>query len=242
VIRFRLAGIPVGVHLSFGFVALLAIGQLEGVELVAWTVAVFIAVLLHEAGHAFTARAFGASSVAITLFALGGVTTYPARTPMSPGRRFLVSAAGSGVGIAAGGSLLLLANAGAFRDLPDLVRVGISSFIFASLVWGILNWIPMLPLDGGQMLASALEGLVPKRAATLTRVISLVVGLAAMGAALYFEQFFAAFFVAFLLMAGLRQPMRPPPPDAPTDRPGGPAGAADQEPRPADPEPPAFPI
>ncbi|MEN8114648.1 MAG: site-2 protease family protein [Actinomycetota bacterium] len=234
-LRFPLFGVPVSVHWTFLFVALFGMSVYSGIEIAAWTAAVFVAVLLHESGHAFTARAFGASPVAITLFALGGVTTWSAPKELSPGRRFVVSAAGSAVGIAAGVVVIVLARRGLFDGLPDLVFVFLQSFVWAGLVWGILNWIPILPLDGGHMLQHGLEIFTPKRAAGIARVVSIIAGVIVIGLALYFGEMILAIFVAMITFMGMRagreakQEPRPPEPPPPTEQP-------------PDQEPPAFPI
>ena len=61
VLRFPFFGVPVSIHLSFGLVVLFGLGSYRGWDLAAWTGAVFVAVLLHESGHAFTAKRFGAA-------------------------------------------------------------------------------------------------------------------------------------------------------------------------------------
>ncbi|MEN8235479.1 MAG: site-2 protease family protein [Actinomycetota bacterium] len=236
-LRFPLFGVPVSVHWTFLLVALFGMGVYSGIEIGAWTAAVFVAVLLHESGHAFTARAFGASPVAITLFALGGVTTWSASKDLGPGRRFVVSAAGSAVGIAAGVVVIVLARRGLFDGLPDLAFVFLQSFVWAGLVWGILNWIPILPLDGGHMLQHGLEIFTPKRAAGIARVVSIIAGVIVIGIALYFGEMFLAIFVAMITFMGMRsgQQAKPKPrplqpqPEPPTEQP-------------PNQEPPAFPI
>ena len=61
-LKFPLLGVPVTVHWSFAIVAFFGIGMYDTApEIGAWTEAVFLAVLLHESGHAFTARAYGAT-------------------------------------------------------------------------------------------------------------------------------------------------------------------------------------
>ena len=35
--------------------------------------------------------------------------------------------------------------------------IGLWAFMLAALVWGVLNWVPVLPLDGGHMTQSLLE-------------------------------------------------------------------------------------
>ncbi|HHC09485.1 MAG TPA: hypothetical protein ENK55_12360 [Actinobacteria bacterium] len=215
-IRFRLAGIPVGVHVSFGIVALMGLGLYRGVELVAWTVAVFLAVLVHELGHAFTARAFGGRRIEVTLFALGGVTTWRPGVPMSPWRAFVVAAAGSAVGIAAGGLVWLAFRLGLAGGVPHLGVVFAQSFVWAALGWGLLNWIPILPLDGGRMLEHLVAAVAPGRAHGVARVVSIVVGTVLVVVLWRAGSRFFAFFVATLTLVGARRegterPRRSPP-------------------------------
>lgn len=217
-LRFPLGPIPVRVHFSFALIALLAYPTLQGQELIPWTAAVFLAVLLHEAGHAFTANAYGADGISITLFALGGFTTYLADPPLSPGRRFFVAAAGSGVGIIAGGGLLLAVRAGLMSDVSRLAQIGINGFIFASLVWGVLNWVPIRPLDGGQMMTSFLQIVVPQYSEAASKVITVVVGAAAVLVAISFDQLFAAAFVVYLVIMGVRSPTSESISEEPTSR------------------------
>jgi Zn-dependent protease len=234
VLRFPLLGVPVSIHWSFLFVAVFGLGVYSGWEIAAWTGAVLIAVLLHESGHAFTAKAFGASPVSITLFALGGFTSWAAPKTLGPGRRFIVSAAGSAVGIAAGLGVIALSRSGTLDGVPDLAWVFLQSFVWAGLVWGILNWIPILPLDGGHMLRHALEMVTPTKAAPIARWISVVTGVAVVATAFYFGETFLAIFVAMITFMGFREGR-------------GESGEPQPRPKPRveeppDTEPPAFPI
>mgnify|MGYP000278902774 FL=1 len=235
-LKFPLFGVPVSVHFSFLLVAVFGLGVYRGWEIAAWTGAVFVAVLLHESGHAFTAKAFGGTSVSITLFALGGFTSWGAAQTMGPGRRFLISAAGSAVGIAAGLALIGLGRSGALDGLPDLAIVFLDSFVWAGLVWGVLNWVPILPLDGGHMLQHGLEMFIPSKAASIARVVSILAGVAAIVAALYFRQTFLAIFVGLITLMGVRSGREDP---QPPPRPAAEPPPADVHP---DEEPPAFPI
>jgi Zn-dependent protease len=235
VLKFPLFGVPVSVHFSFLLVAVFGLGVYRGWEIAAWTGAVFVAVLLHESGHAFTAKAFGGTSVSITLFALGGFTSWGVTRDMGPGRRFLISAAGSAVGIAAGLAVIGFGRSGALDGIPDLAIVFLDSFVWAGLVWGVLNWVPILPLDGGHMLQHGLEMFIPSKAAGIARVVSILAGVVAIAAALYFGQTFLAIFVGLITLMGLRSG---------SEEQSAPEPAA--EPPPADvrpdEEPPAFPI
>jgi Zn-dependent protease len=239
--RFPFFGVPVSVHWSFLIVAFFGLNRYDSIPQVAgWTVAVFAAVLFHEAGHAFTAKAFGATQISITLFALGGLTTWVPRRDMGPGKRFVVSAAGSAVGIALGLGILFLARQGLLDGLPDWAHAFFETFILAGLLWGVLNWIPMLPLDGGHMLEHGLALIVPRYAERATLVITVVVGVALVIGAFAIQETFLGIFLIFLLVSGVRslpgtprQSTPPPPQPLPTQE------APDQG---RDQEPPAFPI
>jgi stage IV sporulation protein FB len=212
--RFSFFRIPVGVHFTFLFIAVIV--GVRGsntrfgaaAETTAILIAIFAAVLAHEAGHAFTARHYGASDISITLFALGGVTSYRGDPPLSPGRRFMITAAGSAAGIVVGGSSALLAATGIFDSTSELFRFSGRWFIFASLGWGLLNWIPIRPLDGGQMLTAALEIVAPRRADFIARVVTAVVGGAIVAAAFAFGQPLMGLYVAFIAMFGMRRQNR----------------------------------
>jgi len=245
VLKFRLGPIPVSVHTTFLILALFGWMRYEtAAYTAAWTLGVFFAILAHEAGHAFTAYGFGARGISIMLFAFGGATTYPLTTRMTPGKRFLISAAGSAVGIATGAVVLVVgANQGWFdlnfsrfppfdRINPDFLSVTMVGYIEAALFWGILNWLPMRPLDGGQMVQSFLEMVAPAIAESATKAVSLAVGIPVIVLSLANQEIFIAMFVGFLLMTGLRTPPRPPTSPPRTD----PAPGSDQR-LPTRPEP-----
>ena len=222
-VKFRLGAVPVTIHLSFLILALFGWLRFEDpAYTIAWTVGVGLAILAHEAGHAFTARAFSTPNVAIMLCAFGGATTYPLTTRITPGRRFLISAAGSAVGIATGAALLAVGSNQGWFDIRlafppmriaqlDPLTVLAFGFIEAALFWGILNWIPMRPLDGGQMVQSLLEMTFPAVAERATRAISLVVAIPIIIWGLVNGFIFLAMIVGFLLLSGLRTPPQPPP-------------------------------
>lgn len=240
-LNFRLGAVPVAVHLSFLILALFGWMRYgTAVYTAAWTVGVFFAILAHEAGHAFTARGFGARGVRIMLFAFGGATTYPVTTRITPGRRFLISAAGSAVGIATGAVLMYVGTSQGWFDLdfgswppyerinPDFLSVMVVGYIEAALFWGILNWLPMRPLDGGQMVHSFLEMVAPSIAEPATKAVSLIIGVPVIVFALANQQLFMAMIVGFLLVSGLRSAPAPPAsgPQVETGAPPGSPGEA----------------
>ncbi|HEY2670106.1 MAG TPA: site-2 protease family protein [Rugosimonospora sp.] len=159
----RVAGVPVFLTASWfvlavlvtvtygGFVAARrpelpgALAYLIGFGLV---VCLLISVLLHELGHALTARRYGIGVRGITLEMLGGYTEMDRDSPR-PGIEAIVSLVGPAVSFALG---LLAALATAV--LPDGTVLHELAFqlAFSNLVVAVFNVLPGLPLDGGRAL------------------------------------------------------------------------------------------
>lgn len=157
-IRFSLFGIPVHIQPWF-WISLAIIGggayansKEALLRLALFMLAGLISILVHELGHALTGRAFGARSE-ITLQAFGGMATFAGARFTRP-QHFLVTAAGPGVQILLGLAVFLL--------IPDVMMLSSPAGYFwkiltwISLAWAIINLLPVLPLDGGQMVNALL--------------------------------------------------------------------------------------
>lgn len=163
----RLAGIEVRVHATFlillawvAFVSWQAGGSArQAISGVLFILALFASVVLHEYGHALTARRFGVRTREITLLPIGGVAQLE-RIPTDPRQELLVSLAGPAVTVAI--VLVLwgvLALAGRSTS-PDAVVREDAPFL-ARLMWAnvwlaLFNVIPAFPMDGGRVLRAAL--------------------------------------------------------------------------------------
>ncbi|MDW8250994.1 MAG: hypothetical protein RMJ98_16995 [Myxococcales bacterium] len=144
---FRWLGIPVEVQGGFLITALLfAFLQrsptLPGIF--ASIAVIFVAVMVHELGHALVGRAFG-SETRIVLHGFGGRTLAEGK-PLTRGKNILMTLAGPGAGF-----LLGLVVLGIDRNYPTsgLAKDVLRQAQFCTLGWGILNLMPVLPLDGG---------------------------------------------------------------------------------------------
>jgi Zn-dependent protease len=170
----RIAGIPVKLSLFFLLTAIL-IAPSEARSnpglAVLWIVIVFAGVLFHEFGHALTARAFGQTPV-ISFQAFGGLTSWNPVGEMGAGKRLLISAAGPAVGIVIGLAVaVVMMLATAKGTLP---RTVLGYIVWVNLGWGVLNLFPILPLDGGKIMASVFDLMAPQKGMTVAHVVSIV--------------------------------------------------------------------
>lgn len=116
----------------------------------AFAVLLYASVLLHEISHALAAQAFGLPVRGITLHFLGGHTEIERESP-TPGRDFVISAAGPLVSLAVGA----VAWSAAPAVTQDVAGFLVWQLAVANLLVGGFNLLPALPLDGGHMLRAA---------------------------------------------------------------------------------------
>jgi len=254
---FRLFGIPVTIRPSFLVIAALIgfTSRSPIIYLVAWVAIVFVSILIHELGHALTARSYGAE-VEIELNGIGGLTSWSVPDKeLGPGQRALVAAAGSGVGVVFGGLVWLFDRfTGPYFEVAGFV---VRNLIVVNVLWGLLNWLPIRPLDGGHLFTSLLQKVIPTRAELIANVVFFITAVGALAWALWNQRIFLALLAGWLLMGELTRgrggERRPPAPipqmtfdhppdnaDAPPDQ--APVPDADLEPQPKPgPEPQAEP-
>jgi Zn-dependent protease len=182
-LRFRLFGIGVRVSPWFWVMsAVLGWGGGPGRDrefflqrLIIWIVCVFVSVLVHELGHVLVGRAFG-SRGNIVLYSMGGLAIGSNELDRR-WQRIAVLAAGPGAGF-----LLLGVVWGAVHlagistwDMPRMARVAYGAMIWINLVWGLVNLLPVWPLDGGQISRDVCGGLWHERGVRASLGISTVV-------------------------------------------------------------------
>lgn len=163
--------IPVTISPFFWVIAAM-IGFLNTQNIVGvliWIPVIFISILFHEYGHALTSLFFG-QHPKIALVAFGGVT-YPQGPRLSLWKEFFVVLNGPLFGF----------------FLFILAKIFISIMVFSSpialfalhilyqvnLYWTIVNLLPVLPLDGGQLLRILLEFILGAKGLTLNFLISM---------------------------------------------------------------------
>lgn len=193
-LSFSIGGIPVTINLSILFVLAFLGFQLGDPALIAVFVVVGVAsVLLHELGHAVAARMAGFSPT-VELAGMGGVTTYHGET--SRAWSLGITAAGPAVQIAAGAIGMVFTDGFGLVYRGNLVEFGLSVWVVVSVVWGVLNLVPILPLDGGQLLQGAMPG-PPRTRGLIAHGVSVLVALGGLGWALVTGQTWIALLAGF---------------------------------------------
>ncbi|MGI9665865.1 MAG: hypothetical protein ACR2N2_02030, partial [Acidimicrobiia bacterium] len=85
------------------------------------------------------------------------------------------------------------------------IAVFIDSFVFTALIWGVLNWIPIVPLDGGHMVQSLISVWDEDRAPFIGQVITWIAVAIVVPLALMNGYQFGAIIVVVFAFAGVRE-------------------------------------
>lgn len=151
-----LFGFPIDVNLSFLLmlgVVLIWWGGLAGVFFV---LVGFASVVLHELGHALTARRLGVPVAGIELHFFGGAAKMVGQ-PRSANDEVLIAAAGPAVSFALSGlGFLVHSLAGGMFGGVAFFESFFEIFGWLNLIIGAFNLTPALPMDGGRILRALL--------------------------------------------------------------------------------------
>lgn len=189
----RYFGIQVFIHWSFwiliAWIFLMQIGTDGGVSgglrSVLFILALFFCVVLHEFGHALTARRFGVVTRDITLYPIGGISRFESM-PEKPAHELLISLAGPTVNVViAIGLMIYLIVSNQMPDMTMLNQKDLSrlpllfSLLTANTILALFNLIPAFPMDGGRvfraLLGFAFDRAVATRiAASLGQLLAIV--------------------------------------------------------------------
>lgn len=171
------AGIGVYLHWTFAlligwiFLSHLGAGNSVGQALagVGFVLALFACVVLHEFGHALTAKRYGVKTRDITLLPIGGVARLE-RIPENPMQEFWVAVAGPAVNVVI--AAILFAVLMVLNQASDVFRVKwfhsqfLAQLMLVNLYIVGFNLLPAFPMDGGRVLRALLATKMGRRRAT----------------------------------------------------------------------------
>ena len=108
----------------------------------------------------------------IELHAFGGLTRWLRPASLTTSRTVAVSAAGPAVGIATG-TLALAVSVAISPAAGSPTALVLEHMVFVNLGWGLLNLAPILPLDGGNIVAALARRMAGRGGVIAMRLLSL---------------------------------------------------------------------
>jgi Zn-dependent protease len=175
-LRFRLFGFPVRVHpLFWVLAALLGASWLDAgvVFLLIWVAIAFVSILVHEFGHALAFRWFGTNSH-IVLYSFGGLAV-PWAEVRRRWQRIVVSLAGPAAGFLLCAAVYFSNYFRPWAGTSLYVAALYAGLFSVNLYWGIMNLLPVWPLDGGQVSEEVCSYVSPRNGRTIALQISVAV-------------------------------------------------------------------
>jgi Zn-dependent protease len=225
---FRIFG--VGVRVKFWFWAaclLTGANRNDTSAILIWVAVCFGSILLHEMGHVGAFRMFG-SEAEVVLYGWGGLAV-PRRGVRGWLARLAVSLAGPAAGFCAAGAVAAAAwfagariHLGWYLFLPRLAAyppaaaaavpgtfpylwyVLLNDLLFVNLYWGLVNLLPVYPLDGGQASRALFERSDAARGRRNSLILSVAVAAAIALAGVLEKSGYVVVMFAVLAVASLQ--------------------------------------
>ena len=202
----RIAGIPI--HLDMFFVLVLLIftfpyftaGSAQAMSAgFIIVVGIMLSILLHELGHAFAGRLFGANVSHIELTGLGGVAQFERSLPSSVFARTVIYLAGPAVNLALWFGFDALTGE-AVQSGKSMLAVPFAVLAWVNFALLVFNLMPAYPLDGGHTLDAWLGAIVGS--AWATRIVASL-GLVVAAGLVYIALPSAFFLMLIALFVGM---------------------------------------
>lgn len=174
----KVAGIGIFIHWTFAIlIAYIVYSHYqkgENFQQIVWAIifilSIFIAVVLHEFGHALMAKKFQIKTMNITILPIGGIARVE-KISEQPLEELFIAIAGPVVNI----SLALITSLFINRPTTDItqeITTSINSqnfahhFLIANIYLAIFNLLPAFPMDGGRILRASLAFFLKRTTAT----------------------------------------------------------------------------
>ncbi len=208
-LQFSLFGIPVRVIAWFWLTAvILGFSSVHiGPEyLLAWVAIVFVSILIHEMGHALVAALFGYPP-RIVLYHFGGLAMFTPGYNYTQGRSILISLAGPVAGFLLAGVIYVLARSSALGPLErgTLGYFVVLQALYVNVWWGLINLLPVLPLDGGNICRDVCTSINSRQGERWAITIALVTAGAVAVYALQAEELYIGILFGFMAYQNYQQ-------------------------------------
>ncbi|MEE9193221.1 MAG: site-2 protease family protein [Thermodesulfobacteriota bacterium] len=163
----RFSGIDLKIHATFAIIILWVIynhaiagdGLRTTVESLIFVLIIFTCVILHEFGHALTAKKYGIKTLDIILLPIGGVARLE-RMPEDPKQELWVALAGPAVNVAIAliiFVILFLTGTPVHVNYIDILSNSFMANLMAlNIILVVFNMLPAFPMDGGRVLRALL--------------------------------------------------------------------------------------
>lgn len=163
----QITGIGIYVHATFWLLMLLVLDEswsrghvlATAVAGIAFVLTIFGCIVLHELGHALTARRYGIRTRDITLLPIGGLARLE-KMPDDPKQELWVALAGPAVNVAIAAAVFVIAaglGLGTGWKEFELLSGGFLAKLIGVNLWlALFNLIPAFPMDGGRVLRALL--------------------------------------------------------------------------------------
>ena len=216
-ISFSLFGFPTTIQPFFGLIALLItaanLGPINDMpfwiaQLAVGAAGVLLSILVHELGHAFSFRYLFRVPCVIVLHGFGGMAV----PQQQYNRGYGFSGAVKGCFLAFSGPLagFVLAFFTLFTFFSffslDVVPADVGLALLhwflwwtgmISIFWGIINLMPIYPMDGGHIAREICEFLFPRRGIEISLILSMAAAVLLIGAAIQMKMIILAVFFGF---------------------------------------------
>ncbi|MGB4970544.1 MAG: site-2 protease family protein [Saprospiraceae bacterium] len=212
------ANIPVKIHWTF-LLILIYVGFTSASQGADWmsilieicfVLAMFFCVVLHEFGHALTAKRYGIRTEDIILLPIGGVARLR-NMPEKPIQELIIAVMGPmvNVGIAILVFIYLITSfGGSFFSIENFQELNFASWagflpllMISNIMLVVFNMIPAFPMDGGRVLRALLAmGFGKLKATRIASIVGQIICVLLILAGIYYEAYTLAIIGVFIFI------------------------------------------